>query len=127
MTERITYELTCINCPMGCSLTASRPADAPLEELTVTGNGCKAGITYAISEIRNPLRMVTTAMKLPSGQMLPVKTSRPIPKDRIYDCLAMIKKTRLTPAGSQITCRETVIKNILSLGVDIVATKSIYF
>ena len=44
-----TRELTCIGCPLGCSLTVSlnTDADGSVEVISVTGNTCPKGDIYA--------------------------------------------------------------------------------
>lgn len=127
MAKKVTCELTCINCPMGCQLSATLMDGTPEGEIKITGNGCKLGITYGMNELRSPLRMVTASIKLDSGKMLPLKASKPIPKDQIIPCLEKVKNAKLRPTQNQIACGEIIIKDILSLGVDMIATKSIYF
>ena len=51
-------EMICINCPMGCRLTVD---DADKANITVTGNTCPRGVTYAVNEVTAPKRMVTDA------------------------------------------------------------------
>lgn len=127
MAKQITHELTCINCPMGCMLTATLMDGTAAGDIQVTGNTCKLGEKYAVNELRAPVRMVTASIKLDSGKMLPVKTNNPIPKAEIAHCLEALKGAKLTPSKETIACGDVIIENILSLGIDMVATKSIYF
>ena len=71
-------ELICINCPRGCHLTVEKIND----EVIVKGNACARGITYGKNEVLNPLRTLTTTIKI-DDDYLPVITSSPIPKDII--------------------------------------------
>ena len=64
-------ELTCIICPMGCSLSVevaseegSVPNSSPGSGLTITGNRCPRGAVYAQEEIRAPKRMVTATCRI---------------------------------------------------------------
>jgi CxxC motif-containing protein len=77
----------CIVCPKGCHLEVD-------DNLKVTGNSCKRGETYGISEATNPVRMVTSTVKIKSELItrLPVRTNQPIPKSRIFDVMAEINK-----------------------------------
>ena len=54
----MTKELTCICCPMGCRLSIELD-DGTGDILSVTGNTCKRGHDYGISELTAPVRMVT--------------------------------------------------------------------
>ena len=49
--------LTCIVCPIGCSLEVEIENN---NVVSVKGNTCPRGEKYAISECSNPERMVTT-------------------------------------------------------------------
>jgi len=111
-------ELTCIVCPNGCSL---RIDESTLE---VTGNTCKRGESFAKNELTHPMRTISTTVKtsFKNHPVLPVRVSGDIPKDRIFDCMKEINKQIVTKA---LKCGDIVIKNILSLGVDVIATSDI--
>ena len=79
--------LTCIVCPIGCSLEVEIENN---NVVSVKGNTCPRGEKYAISECSNPERMVTTTIKCENGKVLPVKTDRPIPKDKVFECMSII-------------------------------------
>jgi CxxC motif-containing protein len=110
--------LTCIVCPIGCSLEVE--LDENNNVLSVTGNTCPRGAKYAVSECTNPERVVTTTIMCDNGQVLPVKTNRPIPKSKIFECMAIINKhTCKLP----ISVGDIIISDVF--GADIVATKNI--
>lgn len=84
-----TTELTCIVCPMGCALTVTQDENGEL--LSVSGNTCKRGAEYAKNEVLHPVRTLTTTVAVKgSGRPLPVKTDRPIPKDKLFDAMAIV-------------------------------------
>ena len=86
--------LTCITCPLGCSLTVRQENGQILD---ISGNTCPRGADYARQEILSPSRTVTTTIEVKNGteRMLPVKTAHEIPKDKIMDCMKCIKKIRV--------------------------------
>lgn len=51
--------LTCIGCPMGCALLVEMDGK---EIISVTGNTCKKGAEYAVKEVTDPTRIVTTTV-----------------------------------------------------------------
>ena len=51
-------ELTCIGCPMGCQLTAVVEGN---EVVSVEGNTCAKGASYAKKECIAPQRTVTSS------------------------------------------------------------------
>lgn len=110
-------ELICIVCPKGCHLKVD-------DNFNVTGNGCNRGITYAKDELTNSTRMLTSTVKVTSGELvrLPVVTSKPVPKIKIMEVMEEINKVNIT---APIYVKDVVISNVLGLGVDIVATRDV--
>ncbi|MBO5438240.1 MAG: DUF1667 domain-containing protein [Thermoguttaceae bacterium] len=110
-------ELICIVCPRGCHLTVD-------ENMNVTGNFCKRGEVYGKNEVTNPTRTITSTVKIAGGTIprLPVKTSQPIPKGRIFDVMAEID--RLT-VQAPVEMNAVLLPNVLGTGADILATREI--
>ncbi len=108
-------ELTCIACPVGCTLEVEL-MDGKV--LSVQGNTCPRGAAYAETECTAPERIVTTTMLCEDGKLLPVKTDKPIAKDKVTDCIQVINST---VAHLPIMVGDVIIKNVF--GANIVATK----
>ena len=85
-----TKTLTCINCPLGCTVTVQLE-DGEIRE--ITGNTCKRGAAYVRQEVTAPARMVTTTLRVRNGAAptVPVKTEIPIPKDQVLACVQSLK------------------------------------
>ena len=111
-------ELTCIVCPRGCALSVELDGD---KVVSVSGNICKRGATYAEAECIAPVRTVTTTVRCESGRVVSVKTSAPVPKKAVFDVMAEINKT-VAPNGIKIG--DVVIKNVAGTGIDILATSN---
>ena len=113
-------KLICINCPRGCHLDVENING----EIKVSGNFCPRGEQYAINELTNPLRTVTTTVAIDSKyyERLPVITSSPIPKAKIMDVCKALKDIN---AKAPIKIGDVIVKDILGLGSDIIASKSI--
>ncbi|MGG7057037.1 DUF1667 domain-containing protein [Clostridium tertium] len=109
-------ELICICCPMGCHLKVN------IEENKVTGNGCKRGINYGLSELTNPVRVITTTVKVKDGEniLLPVKTKGEIPKGLIFKCMEELRNIEVT---APIKIGDIIVSNILNTGIDIVSCR----
>ena len=92
--------------------------------MNVTGNTCPRGKDYAISELTNPVRTITSSVRVSNREdlLVSVKTSGPIPKGKIFDLMKEIDKLSVK-APTRIG--EVVKKDILGLGVDILITKDI--
>ena len=112
-------ELICINCPLGCHLSVD---DKDAANIKVTGNTCPRGVTYAVSEVTQPKRMVTSSVPVTgsSVQRVSVKTSAPIPKSKIFDCLAEIRKLRV---NAPVAIGDVLLANVCDSGADIIATR----
>ena len=79
--------LTCIECPIGCAI------EVEMEDgvvLSVKGNACPRGKLYAEAEVVCPKRVVTSTVRAENGEMIPVKTDRPVRKDAIFEVMAKI-------------------------------------
>lgn len=113
--------LTCINCPMGCPLTVEMEGD---EVISVTGNTCKRGDTYARKEVSNPTRIVTSTVKVTGGKadMVSVKTREDIPKGKIFDCVKDLKGVEVK---APVHIGDVIVPNAAGTGIDIVATKNV--
>lgn len=113
-------ELVCIGCPMGCNIAVKIKEDGEFE---ITGNTCKKGADYAKKELTAPRRIVTSTVRVAGGKypVVSVKTAADIPKDKIFDCMEAISKTKVQ---APVSIGDIVIKNVAQTGVDIIATKN---
>lgn len=115
-------ELTCINCPLGCRLVATLD-DAGTTVLAVTGNTCPRGDAYARAECTAPVRMVTASIPMEHGSLpLSVRTSRPIPKSLVFDCLRLVRAAKVR---RPVAIGQVIIPNLLGTGADLVATRNL--
>ncbi|MDR0320890.1 MAG: DUF1667 domain-containing protein [Treponema sp.] len=114
--------LTCIVCPIGCSLEVD---DSSPDNLSVTGNKCPRGAAYAVEEIRSPKRTVTAVCRAEGASgidlRVPVKTAVPCPKEKITALLHDIYKTKIR---LPIKTGDKVIANWSGQGLDVVATRT---
>ncbi len=115
----MTKEMICVSCPLGCMLSVE--LNDKNEVISVSGNTCKRGEQYAVDECTNPVRMLTSTMKVEGGKLpvIPVKTSKPIPKGKMFECMEIINGVSV---DAPVKMGEVLISNICDTGVDIVAT-----
>ena len=113
-------ELVCIVCPRGCTINIEKKNG----EYEITGNSCKRGHDFALSEMTAPMRTICTTVRTAFKEMpvLPVRVSRDIPKERIFDVMreingVTVKKRRVRG--------DVIIKDVLGLGADVIATDDI--
>lgn len=109
--------LVCIVCPRGCRLDVD-------EKLQVTGNACPRGAAYAAAEMTHPTRMVTSTVRLAESRLarVPVKTSCPVPKEKIADVMAEIRRMTVR---APVQCGDVVIGHVAGLDADVVATRTV--
>jgi len=110
--------ITCIICPRGCALTA----EITEAGVTVTGHTCPKGEEYAINECTNPVRTVTATVRVANREntMVSVKTETPVPKDRMMDVMAQLRKITIN-APAEIG--DTVLSDVF--GSRIIITKGV--
>ncbi|MGL4980775.1 MAG: DUF1667 domain-containing protein [Fusobacteriaceae bacterium] len=110
-------EMICIVCPIGCHM------EVDVENgYKVTGNSCPRGEIYGKEELIAPKRVVTSTVIIKGGihNRIPVKTSRAIPKEKIFECMNLLKDIKLK---SPVKMGDIILKNIFEIGVDIVVTR----
>ena len=109
-------ELTCIVCPIGCSLMVEFENG---EVKSVSGNTGPRGEVYAKNECTNPQRTVTSTVRCKDGSMVSVKTEGTIPKEKIDECMELINS--LTP-DLPVRIGDVLAENVF--GTNIVATQN---
>ncbi|MGE5581275.1 MAG: DUF1667 domain-containing protein [Bacillota bacterium] len=114
-------ELICIGCPMGCRLSVVLEQGNVLQ---VMGNSCPKGKEYAKNECLNPSRVVTTTITVEKAMysLISVKTSKPIPKNQVRQCVAFLRDIKVE---APVKVGQVIVANILGTQADIVATKSL--
>ena len=116
-------ELTCVCCPMGCSLVVERTS---ADEATyVSGAGCARGKKYAPAEATRPERVVTTTVCVPgAAEPLSVRTVAPVPRELMAEVVAAAKGAA---AGmlAPVKIGDVVLADACGTGVDVIATKSV--
>lgn len=119
-------QFTCIMCPMGCEVTAEGRESGEIKngEILVTGNTCPKGREYAVQELTNPMRNIASSVLVEGGELplASVRLDRPVPRDRIFDVMAEIRKQKLK---APVKAGQVVIENVLGLGSSVIVTKNI--
>ena len=118
--DLIIHEIICISCPMGCHLKIRQRERSWL----VSGNRCPRGETYGIQEMTDPRRMITTTVRVRGGvrPVVSVKTSQPVPKAKVFE---VIRELAPLEFNAPIQAGEVLFSNLLGLGADILATRSV--
>ncbi len=105
--------ITCIICPRGCEMEAELTGGG----VSVSGFGCARGRQYAENELIRPVRTLTTTVVLRDGSVIPVRTDRPVPKERMFDCMEAVRGVKELPDCSP---GSVVIADVCGTGADLI-------
>jgi CxxC motif-containing protein len=114
---RQSVTITCISCPLGCQIEVTKKGT----EWEVEGNQCKNGKKYAVQEVTNPMRSITSTVKTTFSDFprVSVKTDGDVPLKDIFEYMKEINDitvdTRLKPG-------DMVKTGLLDSEVNLVAT-----
>ncbi len=116
--ETKTMNLTCIRCPMGCSIRVEL-ADGAVT--SVTGNTCRRGEEYARTEAVAPVRTVTSTVKALGGvrPVVAVKTVPDVPKQSIF---AVMDAIRAAKVCAPVHIGDVLIADVAGTGSNVVAS-----
>ena len=114
-------EIICTVCPRGCRITVRGDGE---RLLSAEGHGCSRGLEHAGTEYAHPVRILTTTVKIRGREsdLLPVRSALPLPKEKLFDCMAVL---RAVEATLPVKCYDVIVSDICGTGVDIVATKTL--
>jgi len=109
-------EMICIVCPRGCHLKVDE------QTLEVTGNFCPRGAEYGKNEVTHPMRTLTGSVAIVGGMhaRLPVRTDRPIPKEKMFEVMNALHSFTAT---APVARGQVLIENVCSTGADIIASR----
>ena len=116
-----TVPMTCIICPMGCSMEVTIEDDGKCKTVTnVTDNSCPRGANYAKKELLNPTRTLTTTIAVENGNLdvVPVKTLGEVPKNMLLECMEVVRRTKVK---APIKRGDVLLYDILGTSINIVA------
>ncbi|MFX1329277.1 MAG: DUF1667 domain-containing protein [Promethearchaeota archaeon] len=113
-------DIRCIVCPTGCLVHVENING----ELIIEGHSCKRGEEYAKEEFIAPKRILTTTMQVENGflPLVPVRSDKPLPKDRLKETLEEIARVR---TKAPIKMGDILLENVLGLDVNIIASRNL--
>ena len=100
--------INCILCPNGCRLRYESDG-------SVSGNRCSRGEEYALQERTAPQRTLTLTVRRGDGRLVPVRTDRPIPREKLLEAAAKLQSVVL-PEGD-IACGEVLLPDLMGAAV----------
>jgi CxxC motif-containing protein len=116
----MTRKIRCIECPKGCFLSVDIENG---KVVMVKDYECLKGKKHAISEVENPVRILTSTV-LTQGlalKMIPVRTDHPIPKTALQKAMEEIKQIRV---NQPVQVGTIIVENFLNLGINLIATRN---
>ena len=113
-------QIICIKCPRGCYMNYKVFSDGSME---VTGNLCPLGKKYAEEEIRNPMRVIFTTVRIIGARWprLPVRTEKPIPKSKIFEVINELKDIVVE---APVKKGQIILENVAGTGVNVISERS---
>lgn len=113
--------LTCIQCPKGCLLSV---AVVDGRVTSVTGNDCDKGPPWAHQEVEDPVRTLTTSVRVLRGRedLVSVRTDGSIPRRLLAEALSVAKELRVE---APVAMGRVVAENLAGSGVNLVATRAV--
>ncbi len=115
--------LICINCPRGCELIVE------IDETTgslvsVEGNACIRGSSFAAAEVNRPERMLTSVVSIRGAKncMLPVISRRPLPKGKLVEA---VRALRSVTVDAPVREGDVIVEDIVGTGIDVIAARSL--
>lgn len=115
--------ITCVICPKGCSISVDWTEENGEKKIvSVRGNSCKRGEVYASQEVVDPKRVLTSTVKLINNELsvLPIRSSSPIRKEKLFEAMDEIKKTVI---DRDIKMGDVIIENIASTNVSMISCR----
>jgi CxxC motif-containing protein len=96
----------------------------PDNTLTISGQGCPRGAEYAEEEYTNPVRILTSTVKILGAPLerIPVRTESPVPKSLIMHAMKIINEVEIT---APVKMGHIVISNLLNTGINVIASRSL--
>lgn len=118
-------ELTCIICPLGCTLIAETDSQG---NIFISGNRCPRGMDYAREELMEPKRTLTATVEVKGqeafshSRRLPVRSTQPVPIELTRELLAELYSIKI---DLPVKIGQPIIKNWKDTGIDIVSSRSL--
>lgn len=114
-------KITCIICPIGCEMTIHHKEGIITN---IEGHQCKKGIGYAKEELLNPVRTLTTTVKVDRGiiPLVSVRTNKPIPKEKLFQVMDAVAEIEV---HAPVMIGDILVKNLLGLDAHLIATKNV--
>jgi len=111
--------IICIGCPLGCRVTVT--LDKRGGVTGIKGAECRQGEKYVLKELENPVRTLTATVRTGDEDhpLLPVRTSRPVPKKLMAEIMLETARVKVKPP---VEAGDVILRNVLKTGSNLIAT-----
>ena len=115
--------ICCTTCPNECELDVEM--NEKKEILSVTGNKCPRGLTFAQKEVVDPERVLASTVVVAGAAhnaLLPVRTKSAIPLRFHFQVMEMLDKMTVK---APVTMGDIILSDVCGTGVDVIASRNI--
>ena len=114
-------EIPCILCPVSCQARVEQDTTG---NIIIANLDCPRGEHYVKQELKAPLRDVFTTISITGADIprLPVRTSHPVPKPEVMNCMRALAQLQVK---APVRIGTVIYQNLLDLGIDVIATRTL--
>lgn len=111
-------KIICTVCPIGCCISIKEENG---QIISIKGNSCSKGEKYAKNEFTCPVRTLTTTVLIKNSiePNLAVRTNRPIPKAKMFECMEIVRRLSF---DAPVKMHQLLLENIADTGADLIAS-----
>ncbi len=117
-------ELICVVCPNGCRLAVEVEEGPEPKVLSVSGQTCPKGETWARQEVEAPLRTIASSIRVTGGTMrlASVRTDRAIALSKIF---RVMKEIRAVTLEAPVRIGDVILDGPAGTDCRIIATRHV--
>jgi CxxC motif-containing protein len=111
----------CVVCPVGCEIDVVHDG---AKIISMEGNKCEKSEEFVQQELIEPMRILTTTVCIEGSRwpVIPVRTDKTVPK-RLFP--RMMKQLRRIKLQAPVNMQDTVVRDVLHTGANVVATRTV--
>jgi CxxC motif-containing protein len=116
-------DIVCFVCPQGC-LLAVQTAEEADDEIRVENNRCLRGMEFAVKELKDPERTLTSTLRVNNGTMplVSIRSDAPVKKTELKDLITYFDDITI---NAPVSGGKTLFSAIGKNSVNIIATCSV--
>jgi CxxC motif-containing protein len=113
-------DMVCFICPKSCLLSVQEGGS----EVRVENNRCPRGIEFAVRELRDPERILTTTMRVNNGSLplVSIRSETPVKKAELKD---LVRYFDGITVNAPVLSGKVLFSGIGKNSVNIIATRTV--